>query len=69
MNEIIVQAFVDEFAKLATATPPPGFLRRHSKSLALLGAGAGLHSLGQDVVNDYRMGRMMRKQNEASQSF
>lgn len=87
MNEYMIQAFVDEMAKIATQMPvasvapaaaptaastatsaasKPGFLRRNIRPIALMAAGAGLHSVGQNAWNDYQTGRMVRKQNEAA---
>lgn len=52
-----------------TAAPAnAGFLRRNAKPLALMAAGAGLHSVGQQAWGDYSTGRMIRKQNEAASS-
>lgn len=39
------------------------FLIRNAKPLGLMALGAGLHSVGQDVYNDYRTGRAVRQQN------
>lgn len=80
MNTITVQAFADELIKIASvagtaataaagAASKPGFLRRNAKTLATLGAGMGIHSVGSDAYNDFRNGRMMRKQNEAAQAM
>lgn len=62
----MIQAFVDEVAKLAAAAPQAGILRRNIRPMAWMAAGAGAHSVGQDAVNDYRTGRMIRRQNEAN---
>lgn len=69
MDVIVINAFVDEMVKIANATPnvaQPGFLRRNIKPIGFMAMGAGLHSVGQDAVNDWRTGRMIRKQNEAT---
>jgi len=76
MNTITVRAFADELIKIASvastaagAASKPGFLRRNAKTLATLGAGMGIQSIGNDAYNDFRNGRMMRKQNEAAQAM
>jgi len=73
MNTVMLQAFIDEVTKLASVTPPmpkkQPFLIRNAKPLGYMAAGAGLYSLGQDAVSDFRTGRMIRKQNEAQQSM
>jgi len=71
MDVIVINAFVDEMVKIANAAaaaaaPQAGFLRRNIKPLGFMALGAGAHSVGQDVVNDWRTGRMIRKQNEAT---
>jgi hypothetical protein len=76
MNTVLIQALVDELTKLAMAAPVAAtagkkapFLIRNAKPIGYMALGAGLHSVGQDVVNDFRTGRTIRKQNEAAQNM
>ncbi len=78
MFETTIAAFVDEIinitkiasaAQAAQAVAKPGFIRRNAKPLAWMAAGAGAHSVGQTAYNDYRTGRMIRKQNDAAQNM
>jgi hypothetical protein len=84
MNEIIVNSFIEEIEKIASVMAPvanaaagavnavakqPGFLRRNLGNIGLMATGAGLYSVGTDAVNDWRTGRMIRKQNDAAQNM
>ncbi len=78
MFETTITAFVDEImritkiasaAQAAQVVAKPGFIRKNLKPLSWMAAGAGAHSVGQTAYNDYRTGRMVRKQNDASQNM
>jgi len=47
----------------------PGFIRRNIKPIGYMALGGAGALQGQQMVNDYSMGRMIRKQNDAQQSM
>jgi len=64
-------SFVDELVKIANAQSSfiGELLKKHPKKLiaATLATGAGGYHVGKQGVDDYRLGRMIRKQQSAPQ--